>query len=208
MSRKTNRAVKRINQAQADKAERFRFLLTEYNTLTGKEREFFNNFVDNLDTVQLTNLARQYRAPLETYYDSQGVTTILAHDVLKRVQGLISSQAGNVYAAAEAVIFAEDTRKDIQTVSARIFAAYSRYRELREIEDTRIRQEIGLYEELWERARTEADRRLVIEAAEGKVWYMSNREFFKHFRVGKAGVKRYRGIILNVKEAQNRLNQE
>lgn len=200
MARKTNRQVKsRLTGTQPHKAEVFRGLLLDYNQLEGKEKQLFEQFVNSLTQVELTNLSRQYRAPLETYYDSQGVTTLLAQDLLKRVQHLIRQQAGNVAEAIKAEIFREDGRRDIQTRSSRIFEAYAKYRELGDISPSQIRREIDLYESLYERAKSDRGRRIVMAAAEGQEIKLTHKQFSELFGIGRKGRERYRALFPTTK---------
>lgn len=84
----SKRQIKKVTQAQAHRAENFRLMLLEHNNLTGADKIRFENFVANMTQAQLINLSRQYRTVLEVWYDSDGVSSAISQDVMKRVQHL------------------------------------------------------------------------------------------------------------------------
>lgn len=209
MARKTNRAIKsRINASQANRAEHFRVLLSDakYHGLQGTEAAQFEAFVNGLSTVELTNLSRQYRAPLEVYYDSQGVTEMIAADVMRRVKHLIRQQAGNV-AAAKAAVFAPDKRRDVSTALAKVTEAYFTYRnsyaaaaergldEIGDIPRQRMADEIERFRQLFERAKTAEGRDLILRAARGDDIKVSHKRFMELFGIGRKGREKYRDLV-------------
>lgn len=202
MARKTNRQVKKINASQQHKAEVFRLMLLEPRNhgLTGKDKQAFEGFIAGLSSVELTNLSRQYRAPLETYYDSQGVTTLIAQDLMRRVQHLIRQQARNVASAMKTEIFKGDSRRDTSTVQSRIFEAYNKYRELSDMSPKQIRAEIDAYRALYEKAKTARGRQIVLEAAEGKDIRLTHKQFQELFGIGRKGRAKYRALFPTTKD--------
>lgn len=215
MARKTNRAIKsRINASQANRAEHFRVLLSDakYHGLRGTEAAQFEAFVNGLSTVELTNLSRQYRAPLEVYYDSQGVTEMIAADVMRRVKHLIRQQAGNVATAkAKAAVFAPDKRRDVSTPLAKVTEAYFTYRnsyaaaaergldEIGDIPRQRMADEIERYRQLYERAKTSEGRDLILRAARGDDIKVSHKRFMELFGIGRKGREKYRDLLPTTK---------
>lgn len=77
-----------LNPAQQHRAETFRLLLLDHHGLKGKDKDVFERIVNNLSQHQLTNISRQYRRALESWYDSNGVSTIIAQDLLNRIRQL------------------------------------------------------------------------------------------------------------------------
>lgn len=215
MARKTNRAIKsRINASQKNRAEHFRALLSDakYHGLHGTEAAQFEAFVNGLSTVELTNLSRQYRAPLEVYYDSQGVTEMIAADVMRRVKHLIRQQAGNVAAAkAKAAVFAPDKRRDVSTPLAKVTEAYFTYRnsyaaaaergldEIGDIPRQRMADEIERFRQLYERAKTAEGRDLILRAARGDDIKVSHKRFMELFGIGRKGREKYRDLLPTTK---------
>lgn len=215
MARKTNRAIKsRINASQANKAEHFRVLLSDakYHGLRGTEAARFEAFVAGLSTVELTNLSRQYRAPLEVYYDSQGVTEMIAADVMRRVKHLIRQQSGNVAAAAaKAAVFAPDKRRDVSTPLAKVTEAYFTYRnsyaaaaergldEIGDIPRQRMADEIERFRQLYERAKTSEGRDLILRAARGDDIKVTHKRFMELFGIGRKGREKYRDLLPTTK---------
>lgn len=214
--RQTNRSIKsRINASQANKAEHFRLLLSDaqYHGLRGKEAEQFEAFVNQMSTVELTNLSRQYRAPLEVYYDSQGVTSMIASDIMRRVKHLIRQQANNVKAAAQInqEIFKTDKRRDVSTVLAKITDAYFTYRssaaaaeehgvdEIGDISRQRMLNEIERYRQLYEKAKSDEGRELILRAARGDDIKVSHKRFNELYGIGRKGREKYRDLLPTTK---------
>lgn len=213
--RQTNRAVKsRITASQANRAEHFRLLLSDakYHGLRGQEAASFEAFVAGMSQVELTNLSRQYRAPLEVYYDSQGVTAMIASDVMRRVKHLIRQQAANVSAAKiNQEIFKEDTRRDTSSTLAKVTEAYFTYRnsyaaasergleEIGDIPRQRMADEIERYRQLYDRAKTKEGRDLILRAARGDDVAVTHKRFQELYGIGRKGREKYRDLLPTTK---------
>lgn len=119
---------KPLSQTQQHRAETFRLMLLEHNGLKGNDKQIFENAVKNLDQHQLTNLSRQYHKALEVWYDSNGVTTIIAQDLLNRVRQMGRATMGNIV-------------KEIQTGSTKLGANIGRIARQQNLKDM-TRQEV------------------------------------------------------------------
>lgn len=140
MSRSKHLTGKRkLNAAQQHRAEVFRNLLLEHHGLTGNDKRVFENIVINLTQHQLTNLSRQYRKALEVWYDSEGVSNLLAQDLLNRVRQLGKATLYNAI-------------KEIQSGGTKLGPKISRMardNNLRDIEREEIIEKLGYKPGKW-----------------------------------------------------------
>lgn len=86
---------RKLSAAQQHRAETFRNMLLQYHGLKGRDATVFENIVKGLSQHQLTNVSRQYQKSLEVWYDSLGVTTVIAQDLLNRVRQLGKATLSN-----------------------------------------------------------------------------------------------------------------
>lgn len=87
MARKRQlKSAARLTEVQKNRAENFRSLLLNYAPYTGPEKDSWDKIVRGLSALELTNLSRQYKVVLETWYYSNAVVSMLSQDIVKRIQ--------------------------------------------------------------------------------------------------------------------------
>lgn len=86
MSRRQLKSAARLSDTQLARAENFRSLLINYSPYHGDEQETWAKIINGMSALELTNLSRQYRVVLETWYDSSAMVSMLSQDIVKRIQ--------------------------------------------------------------------------------------------------------------------------
>lgn len=130
---------RKLSATQQHRAETFRLMLLEHHGLSGRDKQVFENIVNNLTQHQLTNISRQYRKALETWYDSNGVTTVIAQDLLNRIRQLGRATLSNAV-------------KEIQTGGTKLganVARIARQNNLGDIEREEIIKKVGYKPGKW-----------------------------------------------------------